>query len=328
VLFMDASGDFGQAAANGAGVKPLPSLGTHGNDVYAVPSPDNRYVMVSDGAILAVNGSNASLESKHIPIGPSDLVGGFADDDQYALVVNPGSNLDNPIARVSLVDRRTGGATYLGVSEATGADPQTAGVFAAVPGPATRSGDTTSLIQLRQIGRPTTTLVTAASINRDLGEAANTPIVLNPMPDDNGDEIAVTVNRPSSPNDQSVPTDPSVGVVVLSRRGQLISSLRGGPLAGFGVSWSPDGQSIAYLAPAGAFSDIDVWTLSAGRPLVRLVTSGDEPSGCIWSTGGSQILCETIDGSTGVIIWLTARAGGGPIESADGPGDAITWTAP
>jgi hypothetical protein len=313
---------------DGTAMTPLGSLGHYPNQGLAM-SPDGRYLVASGGTVIAVHGMGLSIQPTHAVVAAKQMTAWpdpLANHDQD-LVIIPQSG-SGP---VSVVPLATGKPVALGIADVAEGDPQQAGAFVSVPSgppgppiPQTGGSPQSQLppdgwVELRDAGRPAVVLATASSLNRDLREAPARKVALAAYPSPDGNRVAITVTDASGVFN-------SEAIVVIDRRGHLEYTLpaSAGPGAGLGPAWSPNGQSLAFVAVGPASSEVVVWT--PGRPPLSRAdpTPGDEPLHCLWAPDGSAVLCATFLADR-TLDWNVVSASGGPVVAITAIGPPVGW---
>jgi hypothetical protein len=309
---------------DGTHVASVRALGSFGYLVAA--APDGRYLSAGNGEILVVrNGATLATYASRVPLSSNYAAAWpypFADHDRYLVMLQgEGGSVQNPVSVFYLA---TGAQQSLGVADVAAGDPVAAGAFVSVATPPVASATPSPLfpdsrIELRDAGRPTVVLATAAALNRDLGQDPGVPARLLPYPDPSGDKVAVEVL--SSPSGQD-----GEGIVVLSRAGRVLATSP----APFGVqgipAWSPSGTSLAYSSTGGTGPALFMWT--PGRPAVRITfPSGIRYDWCVWSPDGRSIVCALLGASSpsGTQDWVVADASARVFTTVHGHGRPVAW---
>jgi hypothetical protein len=296
-------------------------------------SVDGRYLVAANGTVIAINGRGLAIVSNHAelttdaqPAFPDSL----ADHDQALVLDHQGRSgaSASTNGQVAVVSLATGNAVSLGVADSVAGDPQQVGVFVSVasgqappaPGPYPNPPvPPDGRVELRDVGRPTVVLASAATLNRALGNQVGEPVTLAPYPSPTGDRVAISVMSASG-------ADSSEGVVIVDRFGRLESIVPSalGPGAGEEPTWSPSGDALAYVTAATVSSGLAVWR-PGQQPTIRAdPTAGDHPVRCVWSPNGASILCETLL-ADGTLDWDVTGARGGSIAAYGAPGPALAW---
>jgi hypothetical protein len=314
--------------ADGTHVTAFSDLGQY-PEGWLEPSLDGRYLVSSDGTVIAVNGERLSrmrtpavLTSQQSPARPDPMAG----QDRYLIVVPVGS-----AGAVSAVALGDGTLIELGTGEAATGDPQEAGAFVSVssvppspssPAPAVNQASPVpdAQVELRDAGRPAVVLATSASLNRALGRSPGGSVALAAYPSPDGERVAITVADLSG-------NASTAGIVVVDRRGGIHYTLSAGsgPAAGEEVAWSPDGRALAFGSPGGASSGLVVWTLGRLPSSRADPTPGAAPLHCLWAPDASAVLCATIVLNEGMLEWNVAGAQGGPVVATAAIGQPVVW---
>jgi len=195
-------------------------------DMVAV-SPGNRYLALFNGQVIMVRpGPALAPYPAKVPLSSETTVawpGPFADHARALVMLKDYGTLTSSDSPVSVVSMATGRQVPLGSGDHVAGDPQAPGAFVAVPAPAAASaasaqGSPDSRVELRDAGRAPVVLATAGSLNRALGQPADTAVSLAAYPDPSGTKVAVTI-RPASGGT-------AAEVVVLTRGRRVLSSVR------------------------------------------------------------------------------------------------------
>jgi hypothetical protein len=325
VVALTATGDLATADPDGANVTAVSALGTVGQ--VASASPDGRYLSLGNGQVAIVRqGSALAPYPTKVPVsdGSTEVAwpDSFADGERDLIVLAAYSGYASAINPISVVSLATGRSLSLGSGDMAEGDPQAPGAFLSVAAPPRASAAVSQLIpdskiELRDSGRPTVVLATAAALNHDAGQSQPLPVQLIPYPDPSGDKIAVVV-EPASGSQQA-------GIVVLSRTGRLIGAVNGS-LAVQGVpAWSPSGRTLAYVSSGSGGLALRVWTVGGATLTRSLPATGAGDDWCVWSPDGASVLCGDSASSTPSQDWAIARATGGAMASVRGPGLPIAW---
>lgn len=303
----------------GRHVTQVRGLGNVG-DMVAV-SPDDRYLSLFNGQVVIVrHGPALAAYPAKVPLSSETTTAWpdpFADHGRALIMLQDYGTVtgSSPAFVVSLA---TGHQIPLGAGEHMAGDPQAPGAFVSVPAPSQPSATSAQLgpdsrIELRDAGRPPVLLATAATLNRALGRPPGTAASLAAFPSPSGSEVAVTV-RPAAGG--------TAGVVVMARAGRVLATIRA-PLGAQGVPvWSPSGKSLSYLGTGiGAGPQLSIW--SAGVPAVtgKLPFVAGVYSACVWSPGGTVVLCSDAEGSR----WAVTRARDGHTVAVRGTGLPVAW---
>ncbi len=334
VLFMSSAGVFGLVSPDGGGAQQLTALGSHAisGGTNSTPSLDGKQVVAGDGTVLSVSGQTVTAAPSHENLAARPqtqlaYLNPFTDGDQD-LVILTGGEAGYPIsdAAVGLVRWQSGAqVASLGTADQSAGvagDPQLPGVFVTVALPASSAGEGDTRVELRDVGRPPVVLATAASVDRALGQPANLYFVLSPYPDPAGDKIAITVNSGLAG------PQPAAGVIVVNRTGRLLATLTtsGRPQSGYGVQWSPDGNTLLYVTQGSTGQEVAEWTPGSGAPFARpLPDVGDTAGDCVWSSNGAEVLCAAANLQTRALSWVTGPARGGPFAVHSAPGMPIEY---
>jgi hypothetical protein len=334
VLTLTSNGTLALSDLSGSEVVTrLPEFGRY-NKVPPSMAIDGRYLVAPNGTVIAINGRRLTTISTHAvataresPADPDP----FADHDGALVLTDAGGGADGTAAaHITVVSLATGRRMSLGIANTAAGDPQQAGAFVSVASGPTPPPDVAGVVsgpplipdgrvELRDSGRPTVVLATAATLNRALGQAGRTPVALTPYPSPDGDHVAISVTDATGAGS-------SEGVVIVDRSGRVGPVLPAavGPAPGEVVTWSPSGSALAYGTPGLGTSGLAVW--APGRPpIIRpSPTPGDQPVRCLWSPNGTSVICETFL-PTGTLGWNTAGARGGPITAIAAPGPLLAW---
>ena len=325
VVFVTPSGDLALANADGSHIARASSLGVVGNALGA--SPDHRYLSLVNGQVISIRRGPvlASYPAK-VPLSSNATVAlpdPFAGHERFVVRLmdygDPTQSASNPISVVSIA---TGRSVSLGTGDQVEGDPVANGVFASLAAPPRGSAvalqtNPDARVVLRDAGRPQAVLATAGVLSHAVGLARSLPVSLAVYPAPSGAEVAVTV-RPASGGSDG-------GVVILSRSGRIVTTLRARGLAGPALGapvWSGSGRALAYLrASSSGAPALTVWS-GGGRILIHpLPSSAGRYGACVWSPDGRSVLCPAGSGSE----WVVVPAAGGPPGVAHGPGSPVAW---
>jgi hypothetical protein len=118
------------------------------------------------------------------------------------------------------------------------------------------------------------------------------------------------------------------GLVVLDRTGRVLAAIppSQGPVQNSTPAWSPDGEALAYYMFGERGAEIGVWHLGGHVDARPAPDPGDSFLTCLWSPGGSDILCPASQGATDESsLWLIGAARGGPLVQVPAPGLPEAW---
>ena len=342
VALVSTDGSVALSDVDGTHLTTLHSLRRYPDQLLAL-SIDGRYLVASDGTIIAVQGGGVSIQQAHAVVTTQQMEAmpdPLANRDQD-LIVGPASSIGlapwdpfqerifEPVhfaGTVSAIPFGTGKPVGLGIADAAAGDPQQVGAFVSVP-----SGESPhaavnegvpapdARVELRDVGRPAVILATADSLNSALGQKPGGRVSLVPFPTPDGDRVAITVTDASE-------AGTSEGIVVLDRSGHVQYTLSAGsaPEAGQALAWSPDGRSLAFMSQGSTSSDVVVW-VPGQRPLIRAdPTPDDVPIRCLWAPDASAVLCAT-QPPDGSVDWNVAGARGGPVVAITARGLPVAW---
>jgi hypothetical protein len=327
IVAQDQQGNLVLAAPSGSGPVVLAGLGSSGGEVVTA-ALDGQYLATLQGAVLAVNAPHGLEPTVDPALAGAALLGGpdtFADGD-HALILVRSSPLQLHAGTVFAYTFASQKSATFGLADEAAGDPQAVGVFVSVAStgradhapPGGYLGLADSRVELRDAGQSPLVVATAAELNRDVGQNPEQPVHLSLFPTPSGDAVAVEVNPPTG-------GDADVGVVVLTRSGQLIGVIktRSGPLEYSWPAWSPDGRSLAYSTVTDSGTALAIWT-EGGPIVVRAAPDNGASFGyCLWAPDGSAILCPTFQSARD--SWDQGAAHGGPLFSVPGAGTPIVW---
>jgi hypothetical protein len=344
------SGMLGTAAPDGSHLVRLTQVGAlQGNDL-PVAADDGRYLVNLEGQLVTMGPAGPTSISDLVDSAGQDVTAqasnlgwadvSFADSGRY--VVATACNLASQVSQswvADLIPAAGGRGRMLGtVTDATG-DPASAAAI--VSGPVSSSAATSAsecygpeitpdkAIELREPGRATRTIVTAAELKGVLGWPPATPVLLSADPDPRGSRLALRVVVDTLPRQQA----PRQAIVVVSRGGRILAHM---PLpAASGISqWSPDGQRIALCrASPGAPSSVTVW--SPGQGSRTIVLPGHHDVACnqlLWSPDGNQLIYAAQATGHGLTQadnlqhgWTVIDLSSGWVHDVVAPGQPAAW---
>jgi hypothetical protein len=325
VVFVTGSGELALADPDGSHLARATSLGSVGNALGA--SPDNHYLALLNGQVISVRpGPELASYPAKVQLSSNitvTLPDPFADHGRAVVMLrdfgDPAQSASNPISVVSIA---TGHSVSLGTGDQVAGDPAAEGAFAALTAPSRASaavltGNPDARVVLRDTGRPQVVLATAGTLSHAVGLARHLPVSLAVYPAPSGAEVAVTV-RPAAGGSDG-------GIVILSRSGRIITTLRArggaGPAPGVPV-WSVSGRALAYpSASSSGAPALSVWS-GGGRISTSPLPASDGRYGtCVWSPDGRSVLCPAAGG----LEWVVAPAAGGQPAEARGLGFPVAW---
>lgn len=331
VVSLGPGGTLEESAPDGQSAITVPNLQfSLVNPNAVVASPSGRYLVTQLGGLIAIDAGQ--LATFPTPLRGSSMTSvatgtnAFADHEQALLTVTPGPTINSAeISVLSLDGRQEFG---LGMGDDEAADPQSLGAYVSVASPSQPrtappgglAGHSDSRLELRQPGRVPQVLATATELNLDVGQSLSKPVHLSAFPNPSGDEIAVVVD-PISGGTANAP------MVILDRAGGVLAVVRAtaAPTEYVAPTWSPDGESLAYVTSGPHGTELAVRS-GSGRLTTRVVPdTGDVYQGCIWSPTGLQVLCGSSSGSSSVSEWLLGNAAGGPTYLVHVIGAPILW---
>jgi len=327
VVYANATGQIVESYPDGTHPSPRPSLGNVRQLPFASTSPDRRFLITGTGTVLSIHGTNLAVDHTKLRLGEALQLAfpdAFSDHDE-AVVVQQAATAGSTTSTSQswAIPLGTGGPVSLGRADGVAGDPQEMGAFVSVarPGPQPSTASTNPPpdieVQLRDVGKPPVTLATAAALNTDLHESANTPVNLFPYPSPEGDDVAIAV--------VAVNNSGSAGLVVLDRTGHLVdeTAVFVGPNQGLEATWSPNGASLTYIDSGDSGLDVNIWT-PTGSASSRLIPFSLQYVGsCQWSSDGEWILCEA--GSDQGPAWIIAQVDGAALANLAAPGELLAW---
>jgi hypothetical protein len=321
IVVVTAAGQLGLSDPDGRNLMLARGLGTVGALIAA--SPGSRYLSLLNGQLVAMTpGRRLAAYPARVPLTGNTTIAWpdpFADHERaLAMLLDYGAlgqSASNPIMVVSLA---TGRQVSLGTGDQVAGDPQAPGVVASVPAqippsaaPAQFSRD--SGVVIRDAGQPPVLLATAVDLNRWLGEPGHVPVSLAPYPAPSGALVAVAV--------QPAAGGPTSGIVVLSRTGRPLGTVRVSLAPRNIPVWSPSGRSLAYLSAGAGGLGLGIWTIG-GHVMTRpLPHATGTYSACVWSPNGGSVLCGGTDGGA----WAIAPARSGQPVAVRGSGSPVAW---
>jgi hypothetical protein len=319
VVLSDPNGSYMQA------LRSFP-LQTGSSDQELVVAADDRFLLSGIHTLITATGplpmpidSNVLFSPDMTPVRTSP----FADNDR-AVVVLTGRSAPTRSA-VSLVLLAGGASLPLGEADQAAGDPQSLGAFLTVAAPThpnvdgRPSGPDDIAVELRDPGR-SRLLATSASLNRALAQNPARPVALRVVPDSAGNKLAV-VTEPAAR------AGPDAGVVVLDRRGRVLSVLNQGfgPARGSIPSWSADGSTLAYDTVTRGGAAVAVWPIGGHVHLRMAPNPNTSFDGCLWAPDNSRVLCSTGSRSP---QWIFAPAHGGRLMTIAAPIFGAGFTQP
>jgi hypothetical protein len=176
-------------------------------------------------------------------------------------------------------------------------------------------------VELRDSGHPTVLLDRASQLNSALHQPPDTPDHIIVIPSPSGELLALEVMPAVIPIGFD---DLSEAVVVVDRHGTIVGTAAGllGP-----VSWSQDGQSLAYPQGIARHLDIAVWAVSHQPQLHQgpMAVNGSRPT-CVWAPTGGAVLCVLPGNPTErSATWLVARRNRFRVATYKGPFWPLAW---
>ncbi len=309
----------------------MPPVSPLGSDqtVNLSPSLDAGYLATPRGDVISARGLRLDriAVAATFPNGYTAQPDPFAFDDRALVILSHPvqSPATTEVSVVSLVDGQT---TTLGPADEAAGDPQTLGAFVSIaevpqpagaPFPEGRGAD--SRVDLFEANSASVVLATTGQLDAELGQNRDQPAALTVFPDRAGDKVAVEVNPIDVGNSDA-------GLVVLDRTGQVLAAVppSSGPVQNSQPAWSPDGESLAYYMFGQRGAEIGVWHLGGHVTVRPAPDPGDSFLTCLWSPGGSDILCPASQGATDESsLWVLGAAKGGPLVEVPAPGLPEVW---
>jgi hypothetical protein len=285
---------------------------------------------IGTSLVVRARGEVIVLENQRIPTsrrpGSNDAVAPdpLADGGQAVALTNRSAN--TALSTVSLLSLQTGRAIILGAADSAAGDPAALGAFVSVaattqPG-ATGPGQpglVDSSVELRDQGRPSVVLASAAELNQDIHQDPDRPVSLGVFPDHDGGKVAVVLNSLG-------PGESNSAIVVLDRHGGVVGTigLGAGPIPYTSLYWSPDNRSLAF----SSFDSVGV-TLrvvdSRNQVSTQELANPTSVKGCIWDHDSLWLLC--LATSPFGNDWVIARNDSSldPVYSLRAPGTPVLW---
>lgn len=306
-------------------------LGTLGYQLYFPdPTSDGRFLVTGDGTVIALSHTGMAVVHTAVSLDLSTQQpaagDALADHDQAMVVLSQlatGAYTSSPHAGVTVLS--SGRATDLGVADIAAGDPTALGVFASVPVPGLPPASTSvsshqadTRVELRDVGARPVVLATSAALSQAVGLAAGDPVSLAPMPDSAGDRIAISVAPVTGLGGE--------GIVVVDRRGHVLGAVpasEGAP-SGYGISWAPTDDSLAFPVMTAGGAGIATWTIGGALTVRPGPVDSALPGQCLWSPDGSTILCVVLEAGNQP-VWELAKADGGPITVLPAAGSLLSW---
>jgi hypothetical protein len=328
VLSVRADGKFEISAPDGrAVVTPAGNVLTH-DAAQVVLAADGRYLATRSGQLMRLRGDGAFYTSKAIAVRPGQRVAALTDQSRAVITVGSGDPVTYPV----YATRFGQPSISLGEADSVAGDPQQTGVIASVgltqfpdPGAAGSPAGIPAFpmmdarVELRDAGQPTVVLDRATQLNAALHQPPTTPVQIVAVPSPSGQRFALEVT-PASFN------PPWEGVVVVDRHGTILGTTAG--LQGT-VSWSPDGQSLAYTQLTGPHLDIVIWTIGHQPELHQgpIAVNASKPS-CVWAPTGQAVLCFVTGNHTQhSATWIVAQRHRFHVATYTGPFLPLAWLA-
>jgi hypothetical protein len=91
------------------------------------------------------------------------------------------------------------------------------------------------------------------------------------------------------------------------------------------VSWSPDGQSLAYPQIGARHLDIAIWTLGHRPELHQEMPVNSSRPSCLWAPTGRAVLCAVSRDSESSPTWLVVRRHRSHVATYSGPFLPLAW---
>jgi hypothetical protein len=325
VVFVTGSGELALADPDGSHLARASSLGNIGSALAA--SPDDHYLALLNGQVISVRpGPMLANYPAKVQVSSSITVAlpdPFSNHERAVVMLQDyGDFTESGSKPISVVSIATGHSVSLGTGDQVAGDPAAAGAFVALTAPprasaAVLTGNPDARVVLRDAGRPQAVLATAGTLSDAVGLARHLPVSLAVYPAPSGAEVAVTV-RPAAGGSDG-------GIVILSRSGRIITTLRArseaGPALGVPV-WSVSGRALAYpSASSSGAPALSVWSGGGHIATSPLPASAGRYGTCVWSPDGRSVLCPAAAG----LEWVVAPAAGGRPAVARGFGSPVAW---
>jgi len=307
VLSLGADGRFEMSSPDGRHVVTAAGLVQIGNPARVVLAADGSYLITATGQLIHLSGGDVVVTGRSVLVRRGQIVTGLAAHNRAVIIVGGGNPATYPVYATPFGQP----SISLGYADSVAGDPQQTGVIVSVgesqlinPGAAGFPGasrDFTMMdvrVELRDAGRPTVVLDRAAQLNAALRQPPNTPLQILVVPSPTGELFALE----ATPATSGSPWD---GVIVVDRQGTILGA--GADLQGF-VSWSPNGQSLAYPEMTDGHLDIAVWTIGHQTELYQgpKAVSGSGHR-CLWAPTGDAVLCVAATVPRERTRWLVAR---------------------
>jgi hypothetical protein len=306
----------------------LPSLGYE--QYYPDPTSDGRFLVAGDGTVIALSHTGMSVVRTAVSLDLSTQKppGGdaLADHDQAMVVLTEvATGTYTSTTHAGLAVLSSGRFTDLGLADTAAGDPAALGVFVSVPAPgppvastSVSFGQPDTRVELRDVGHPVMVLASATELSKSVGLAASDPVSLSPMPDPTGDRIAIGVSP--------VTGNGTEGIAVVDRSGHVLGAVPAseGPPPGFGVSWAPADDSLAFPVMTASGAGVAVWSVGEALTVRSGPVTAALPGQCQWSPDGATILCVVLEAGNQP-AWEVADGGGGPVTALAAPGSLLSW---
>lgn len=308
----------------------LPGVDLPGFGTVAV-SPDNRYLALGDGELITLSGGRPAVAATKLRFNSqttSTYLNPFADHDRALVSVYDlyGATTSAPIF---VSDVATGHRAGLGTGDQASGDPRAPGAFVSVAAPVRPSATVQdnqlspdARLELRDIGHRPVRLVTAGQVDRMLGQPVDLQVAMVPYPDPSGDKVAVEV--------AAIAGGQTAAIVVLDRGGHLIDSVQAtmGPLLKQRLTWSPDGQLLAFPTLGDGGTELTFWTVGGQVLTTQFLDPSDTYGSCLWAPDGSAVMCAAYrTPKRDPVAWTVANTHGGGMVWVTSPGTPVAWLA-
>jgi hypothetical protein len=329
-LSVGADNSFEISAPDGSGVVPQPANVETQEAAEGVLAPNGRFLVTTTGKLMRFSGDDLFFTGDSVPLRSGQTVAALADHDRAVITVGIGDPATYPVYATPFGQP----SIRLGEADSVAGDPQQTGVIASVgssqlpnPGAAGFPNGNPEFpmmdvrVELRDSGHPTVLIARAAQLNAALHQPPSTPVRIVVVSSPSGQLFALEVIPAVIPAGFDALSE---DVVVVDRHGTIVGRASG--LHGT-VSWSPDGQSLAYPQVVAGHLDIAIWTIGHQPELHQgpMADNLSRPT-CLWAPTGRVVLCVVAgDPTQRSVTWLLARRHRFHVATYTGPLLPLAW---